>query len=572
MNFKLPLYFLVFALSYLSIFGQSSSNFLIQSIRYVGASPSLTQSLPDPSQLKSKVGYKINHKLIQDDINTLFLEGSFKSVSANITEKSKNFVFLDFVFTENPKVKNIKFSGLSAFDKKDLTTLLDTKTNSVLNINHITTDKQRITSFFQDNGYDLFTINSIVFSDDNTLIFDLSEGIINKITFDGLNQVHPTIIHRYLTQKQGLPFNSKYLNQDKKTLYDLGYFHYISSPKLSASNSRVNVAFEVKEKKINTIDLGLQYQEREFLGFLELTKFHSLIPSDQFNGKVQFGRQNQDTGTSYRLKYSQPWIFNKYPLSVSNQVWTSLKQEIASIHSTSRIKDYENTQRTGAKVSLGLPQFHQKIRSSISFTTDSVAPRQTSQFENYQLNSLGFSIQYSPQQLNKFHPTNGVFWKIDVSKGGNYSVFDLGGLDFSRVLFNVGSFIPLTSKHVIGLHSKAGVFHWMKSSSKRFESENFILGGSSSIRGYNEADYPFFGQRMLLLNMEYRYLISKKWQWAVFFDIGNAFDNSLSLDWNQFEKGFGTGIRTQSPLGVIRLDVARGRQNTYLHLGLGQVF
>jgi len=96
------------------------------------------------------------------------------------------------------------------------------------------------------------------------------------------------------------------------------------------------------------------------------------------------------------------------------------------------------------------------------------------------------------------------------------------------------------------------------------------MGGSRSIRGYNEATSTFSGRRFLLTNLELRYALTKTIQTIGFIDYGNAFDAKIKLD--EFHIGYGIGFRYHTPIGAIRIDCAQGESDLYIHLGLGHVF
>jgi outer membrane translocation and assembly module TamA len=40
----------------------------------------------------------------------------------------------------------------------------------------------------------------------------------------------------------------------------------------------------------------------------------------------------------------------------------------------------------------------------------------------------------------------------------------------------------------------------------------------------------------------------------------------------QFKKGYGLGFRYITPIGPIRLDLAQGEDDFFIHFGLGQIF
>ena len=108
--------------------------------------------------------------------------------------------------------------------------------------------------------------------------------------------------------------------------------------------------------------------------------------------------------------------------------------------------------------------------------------------------------------------------------------------------------------------------------------QRFFTGGDSSVRGYGfaslgpvDASGTVVGGRFLAVaSIEYEHPVNDKWSGAVFADAGNAFDTGYRNE--GLEVGVGFGVRWQSPIGAVRLDVARpldGAQRLRVHLRLG---
>ncbi len=110
-------------------------------------------------------------------------------------------------------------------------------------------------------------------------------------------------------------------------------------------------------------------------------------------------------------------------------------------------------------------------------------------------------------------------------------------------------------------------------------SVRFFAGGDTSIRGYEfeslgpKDDFgEVIGGRYLgVVSLEYEHPIKGPWSAAVFMDAGNAFDNEFSQD---IKTGVGVGLRWQSPVGPVRVDIAHplnddGDTLFRLHLRLG---
>ena len=105
----------------------------------------------------------------------------------------------------------------------------------------------------------------------------------------------------------------------------------------------------------------------------------------------------------------------------------------------------------------------------------------------------------------------------------------------------------------------------------------FFAGGDSSIRGYDYQslgpegdDGEVEGGRYLAVgSIEYENMFLGDWGGAVFTDFGNAY-NSFS---DPIEYSVGVGVRWRSPVGLIRVDLAKGLSDTdegiALHIVIG---
>ncbi|MEZ5590343.1 MAG: autotransporter assembly complex family protein [Gammaproteobacteria bacterium] len=107
-------------------------------------------------------------------------------------------------------------------------------------------------------------------------------------------------------------------------------------------------------------------------------------------------------------------------------------------------------------------------------------------------------------------------------------------------------------------------------------SKRFFTGGDNSIRGYaldtvaprDDEGNVLGGRHLLVGSVEYEYRILEQWSIAAFIDTGDAFDDTIDL-----RTGVGFGLRWQSPVGPIRVDLAHGLEEpgdtVRLHLNIG---
>lgn len=91
----------------------------------------------------------------------------------------------------------------------------------------------------------------------------------------------------------------------------------------------------------------------------------------------------------------------------------------------------------------------------------------------------------------------------------------------------------------------------------------FFAGGDQSVRGYNyqslspvnQAGYLMGGQALAVGSLEYNYELKEGLRLAMFGDVGNAYDKDFGHD-TKF--GVGVGVRFASPVGTVRVDIAKG--------------
>nr|WP_193387552.1 autotransporter assembly complex family protein [Erwinia piriflorinigrans] len=107
----------------------------------------------------------------------------------------------------------------------------------------------------------------------------------------------------------------------------------------------------------------------------------------------------------------------------------------------------------------------------------------------------------------------------------------------------------------------------------------FFAGGDRSIRGYKykgisprDEDGKLTGASKLATgSLEYQYNVTGKWWSAVFIDSGEAVND---IKQSNVKTGAGVGVRWQSPVGPIKLDIARAigdqdKRDIQFYIGLG---
>ncbi|MBT8435891.1 MAG: autotransporter assembly complex protein TamA [Gammaproteobacteria bacterium] len=107
-------------------------------------------------------------------------------------------------------------------------------------------------------------------------------------------------------------------------------------------------------------------------------------------------------------------------------------------------------------------------------------------------------------------------------------------------------------------------------------SVRFFTGGSQTVRGYQyqslgpeDDNGDVIGARRLLTgSIEFEHSLNDSWAVALFYDIGNAIDDFG----DELERGAGFGVRWNSPVGPVRIDLANAISDDdswRLHINIG---
>ena len=83
---------------------------------------------------------------------------------------------------------------------------------------------------------------------------------------------------------------------------------------------------------------------------------------------------------------------------------------------------------------------------------------------------------------------------------------------------------------------------------------------------------------MMLFNMEVRYPIYKKFGGTLFWDMGNVWSTYEEANAFKLRQGAGIGLRYNSPLGIVRVDIGvkidrkKDENAGEIYFTLGQIF
>jgi hypothetical protein len=158
------------------------------------------------------------------------------------------------------------------------------------------------------------------------------------------------------------------------------------------------------------------------------------------------------------------------------------------------------------------------------------------------------------------NPHRGAMAALQVSR-----VDDRGGnaFRFTRYSADLRGFLPLGSpQRVLAVRAFANLDDPDRGSRVPFYMQE-TLGGSHTLRGFR--NFRFRGEKLLLLQAEYRWEAAPAVELALFAETGKVAVVGQSFDLKDAEADYGIGIRVKTFDDVlVRFDVARSREDTRL--------
>gem|GEM_PF-353891 len=438
-------------------------------------------------------------------------------------------------------------------------------------------DVQKIKQLYEDAGYPMIVVNPVYNSDEDSLTFRITEGILKDYRIQGLTKTREDLVRREITLEKGKPIEMKELKQTYANLNKTGYFSSINLEPVGLSKNSNEVTLIVKLKELeNNVEF------RTNVTFDPRYGGDNIIQN--IYGEIGLGLINP-LGQGQRIDVSS--TLGKFPS-------ISLGYNVTSV--------FSSPIDAGINVTYG----KQAGRTTMEYTPPST-DTQASTVVNYQSDNFTIkpSLSYRIDDLQKISTdfTWGMYKRYNYEtddatvtqlinnqlteddKKGLISIFGLGYQFDTRddlldpnygILFKArGEYsVPWASEHWFRLEESITGFYspWenhifggrLISTQIPYEDGDpidYTIGGSGNkfIRGINR-DFAISQNYVAGLNLEYRWRFVDNNTLSVAF----AAFNDNALGWDDFSKigesklfsSVGLGVRFNVPgFGVLRLDI-----------------
>ena len=572
----------------------------IEEINFIGNE--LVSSSTLRKKLKTRSGKPFDQTLFEEEdlslnIRNYYQDRGFAQVKVLGYEKQftedKTGLILEITVDEGPEfiigtyTLELEAGAKALFPEKKIRGMLDPAEGEIFNRATFDESIGKLQQAYLDKGYLLSEIlPTPIFDETNGVVnitLKINEGdvtIIDKVIITGLEKTKEYVVKReldWLGIKSDELLDVKSLRKARQRLFQMGSFiravDFVPSPtdEEDRQELRVNIA---ETPRTGMLSLGGGYgSEGGVFGVAEVGQNNFRGRAYRVHLKGELGTRDHHTA---ELSFGTPWILGT-PTRLNARIYNNRRFRRyygtvgSALRSRSRTNFYNYDRymwsRRGASLTLGHPLGHD-IDASVSFRNEHVETStqklNNEKFQQYNRStrSLRFTLGRDTRdyRTSLFDPTGGSFHTLSYEYSGG-----LLGADnkFQKYYTDTSWFYSGWWNHVIALHGRAGYMRSKSTDSYFLFYERFFLGGVDSIRGYEDWEIypdpdesgvinPYGGDKVLFANLEYRIPISQQLTAALFFDIGQVWDESVTNVFSEINMKRGLGVEARfTMLGML---------------------
>lgn len=372
--------------------------------------------------------------------------------------------------------------------------------------------------------------------------------------------IHDELLRRYVDIPRGEHFSSARLLAAKQALYATDFFSNVDllAEPAEAVEGEVPVHLRAQRGKRHRYGIGLGY---------------GTDTGYRVSGQWVMRRVNKSGHSlAFDARYSPiKWTFNStYSIPIGNPALERITLSAGT--ADEQLADLNSRRVYGAYAILKVPGDWQRQTSLTALDeTSNLVTRK--QYDEYWVPAFRVLKTWSDRKL-------GAQRGLQILADLEGSMEELGlQTDYLQARVRTRLLLPLWDNGSLFMRGEAGST-WTQEFDLLPASRRFFAGGDDSVRGYGFNDLSPIdpdgvasgGKHLLAGSIEYSHRIRGPWGIAVFTDAGNA----LNTSGDQIKVSAGLGLRWLSPVGMVRIDLAKSLSDTErgprLHVSVGPEF
>lgn len=540
-----------------------------------------------------RIGFEASQERLLSEYRLLgYQDVAIRTAELTASDDGHILVDLDIEEGERWQVGGISFQENRSISSEELSGQISWKGGDPFSVEKMETVRKQLQEYLLNKGYPVSHVEA-EYQEKNRLVeivFILEEGKkqqLGPLYYVGQEKTRLSALRRNVDLRSGQPLVLRHLFEGEQQLYNTGAFDLVHIRSVGAVDSEQPqpVVVGVREGRHRLLNFG--FGVREYEGPRGLLEISHLNPRGQLitaQARLKASVINQ----SLTLSLRQPRPLNRNLESsaileasrdeqtsfTENRIGGSL-QMIRDLSRTNALIFRYNYERIGIS---DMPPSAVADACRVSREDDDSIPRESCPI---QLSSVSASF-YNDSRDDPFDPQRGAFASVNLQVTAPILKTDA---NFAKLFAQGQYYLSLPLRLTMSNGFRFGWAHRFGDPNLLPISERFFAGGSSTLRGFGndqagprdkESDEPLGGNSMLINNLELLYPLFSRIRGAVFYDMGNVFQQSIR--WREFSHSVGLGIRVRTPLGPLRLeyginlDPPEGQSKGHFFLSFGPLF
>ena len=442
---------------------------------------------------------------------------------------------------KNPRAANTiaMFGGNSIFDDSTLVRRLGLK-GEYITPGALQAGLDSIVALYHSRGYDLAYVQDadLQCGDSScTIGITIDEAIVRRIDVDQNQRTRDWVIRSYFPLKIGQPYSTRDASLGLTQIYSTDLFDRVSIVPLAYDRDLgavVNIS--VDEKKYQQVRLGWhwddEYQSEEFIELLDDNSFGMAM---EYLAHAQYGRERQ----LYFAEIKANRIFQTYLTSqirlyhdrIDRVLFDGLGEE----------SGLRGEYTTGLSLRLG--QHISRLGTVTGgFTLEEIELKDIASGEKQFFGLRYFTVESLVETFDRWpFPNSGKKHLLEINAAGEF----LGGdTEYTRIFSSLETYLPIGDR--LNFHPRIAIG---VSRSGLPVTEKFFVGGLHNFTGFRTNELQ--GDKMLLLNNEFR-LKLPLWLFLIArYDIGEVYSSADQIKLRNLRHGFGMSLALDSPVGPV---------------------
>ncbi len=553
----------------------------IEEINFIGNTNISAKTLE--KKLKTRTGKHFDQMLFEEEdlslnLRNYYQDRGFAQVKVVGYEKrfteDKTGLILDITVDEGPEfivgtyTLEVEAGAKSLFSEKKIRGMLDPAEGEVFNRANFDESISKLQQAYLDKGYLLSKVIPTPFFNEVDGVVDITlkinEGdviIIGKVVISGLEKTMEHVVKReldFLNIKSGELLDVKSLTKARQRLFQMGSFMRAVDfvPSDTSEENRKDLRVNIAETpRTGMLSLGGGYgSEGGIFGTAEVGQNNLLGRAYRVHLKGELGTRDHHTA---ELSFGTPWVFGT-PTRLNARLYNNRRfrryygtvGRLLNQTQANYLYDRYVWGRKGASVTLGRPIFHD-IDLSVRLRNEQVeAYNPEEQLIDRSTRSILFAVGRDTRdyRTSLYDPMGGSSHTLSYEYSGGILGADN---EFQKYTADTSWFYSGWWNHVIAAHARAGYMQSKSTDAYFLFYERFFLGGVDTIRGYEQWEIypdslnPYGGDKVFFANLEYRIPVSPQLTAALFFDIGQVWDETVTNPFSEINMKKGLGVEAR---------------------------